>query len=59
MRFYSEFYAPQPALVDLKGHHCRGGFSTGGLIGFLYARGFPKEEWKKRVREAWDGMENL
>ncbi len=50
---YSHVYGPQPALIE---GNCRGGFSTGELIAFLYAYGFPKAEWKARVREAMDGM---
>jgi hypothetical protein len=38
---------------------CRGGFSAGELIGFLYAHSFPKEEWKDRVAEAFRDMEHL
>ena len=56
---YSAIYGPQEALVDLEGRGCRGGFSTGELISFLYARSFPKEEWRKRMQEADLGMENL
>jgi hypothetical protein len=35
---------------------CRGGFSAGELIAFLYARSFPKKEWSDRVDEALRGM---
>lgn len=38
---------------------CRGGFGISELVAFLYARSFPKEEWHKRVQEAFTGMENL
>ena len=34
-----------------------GGFGIGELMAFLYARSFPKDEWKKRVEEAFDGMQ--
>ena len=44
---------------DLVTGECRGGFSTGELIGFLYARSFPKEEWCKRVDEAFRGAKFL
>lgn len=54
---YCEVYSPQPALVDLAGRGCRGGFSVGELIAFLYARSFPKSEWRARVDEAFKGME--
>ena len=53
---YSHVYGPQEALVT---GGCRGGFSTGELIAFLYARAFPKAEWKARVAEAMTGAENL
>lgn len=53
---YCEVYGPQPALVDLAGRNCRGGFSVGELIAFLYARAFPKNEWEQRVDEAFKGM---
>lgn len=48
---YCHLYGPQPAMVDVaKG--CRGGFGTGELIAFLYARSFPKQEWRNRFEEA-------
>ena len=53
---YCHVYAPQPAMVT---GECRGGFSTGELIAFLYARSFPKAEWRARVDEAFKGAENL
>ena len=53
---YSHVFAPQEALIV---GNCRGGFSTGELIAFLYARSFPKEEWRKRVDEAFKGMQNI
>ena len=56
---YCEVYSPQPALVDLEGRNCRGGFSTGELISFLYARSFPREQWRMRVDEATRGMKHL
>ncbi len=55
---YCEVCGEQAALVDLEGRGCRGGFETGELIGFLYARSFPKDEWHARYREATNGMEN-
>lgn len=45
---YSEVYGPQPALM---GGGCRGGFGMGELIGFLYARTFPRAEWRQRWQE--------
>lgn len=53
---YSHVYAPQEAMIT---GSCRGGFSTGELIAFLYAHSFPKKEWRDRVSEAFEGMENL
>lgn len=54
---YSHVYGPQPAMMDLKGRNCRGGFGVGDLIAFLYAYGFPQSEWRERIDEAFDGME--
>lgn len=53
---YCHVYSPQPALMDLEGRDCRGGFGVGELIAFLYARSFPKSEWKSRVNEAFEGL---
>ena len=53
---YCHVYSPQEALVT---GGCRGGFSAGELIGLLYARSFPKAEWRKRVNEAFNGMTGL
>jgi len=53
---YCEVYDPQVAMVT---GNCRGGFSTGELIAFLYAYSFPKDEWRKRVDEAFEGMEHV
>lgn len=48
---YSAVYGEQPAMINVaKG--CRGGFSVGELIAFLYAYGFPRTEWRQRVEEA-------
>lgn len=53
---YCELYGPQPAMVT---GWCRGGFGTGELVAFLYARSFPKTEWRVRVDEAFRGMKGL
>lgn len=53
---YSHVYGPQETLIT---GHCRGGFSTGELIAFLYAHSFPKEEWRSRVDEAFHGMKHI
>src|SRR5207253_1703909 len=50
---YCHTHGPQPAMVDLKGRGCRGGFGVAEIVAFLYARSFPKEEWECRVTEAW------
>ena len=47
---YVHVHGEQEALVT---GNCRGGFSADELISFLYARSFPKDEWKSRVLE-WD-----
>ncbi len=53
---YCALYGPQEALIT---GWCRGGFAVGELIQYLYARSFPKEEWRKRVDEATEGMAHL
>jgi len=53
---YCHVYGPQEALVT---GGCRGGFSAGELIALLYAKTFPRSEWKNRVNEALKGMQNL
>lgn len=53
---YCHVYSPQEAMIT---GHCRGGFGTGELIAFLYARSFPKQEWRNRVEEALRGMEHI
>jgi hypothetical protein len=52
---YAEVCGPQAALIDFEAG-CRGGFGTGELIAFLYARSFPRSEWRKRFDEALYGM---
>lgn len=56
---YAHVHGPQPALVDLEGRGCRGGFSTGELIAFLYARSFPQSEWRERVDLAMRDMKDI
>ena len=51
---YCAVYSPQEAMVT---GGCRGGFSTGELVAFLYARSFPKEEWSRRVDEAFRDLD--
>jgi len=50
---YREVYGAQEAMIT---GGCRGGFSCGELIAFLYAHSFPKNEWHARVDEAFRGM---
>ena len=50
---YCHYWRPQEALVT---GGCRGGFAINELVAFLYAKQFPKEQWKEKVREAWEGM---
>ena len=53
---YCHVFSPQEAMVT---DGCRGGFSVGEIIAFLYAYPFPKNEWQRKVDEAFKGMENL
>lgn len=53
---YCALYGTQEAMIT---GGCRGGFSPGELIAFLYAHSFPKQEWSARVDEAFKGMKNL
>ncbi len=53
---YRHVYGAQEAMIT---GGCRGGFSTGELIAFLYARAFPKAEWSARVDEAIRSMEHI
>jgi hypothetical protein len=41
---YSKKWAPQPAMIDLEGRNCRGGFSAGELDGFIPG-------WRDKVSE--------
>lgn len=50
---YKHVHGAQEAMVT---GGCRGGFSVGELIAFLYAYPFPKAEWADRVDEAFMGM---
>lgn len=50
---YKQLHGEQQALVT---GECRGGFSNGELVAFLYALSFPKSEWRDRVNEAFRGM---
>ena len=50
---YKEVFGEQGAIVT---GGCRGGFGVGELVALLYAHSFPREEWRKRVDEAFKGM---
>ena len=51
---YCHLWGEQKALIE---GDCRGGFGVGELMGFLYAKGFPREEWRKRFDEAITGLD--
>lgn len=51
---YVHIYNPQEALIT---GDCRGGFSAGELIAYLYAHSFPQAEWRDRATEAFNRME--
>ena len=53
---YCSVFAPQEALIT---GECRGGFSVGELIAFLYARSFQPNEWHQRFDEAIEGIQGL
>lgn len=53
---YCAVYGPQPAMIDVEGRGCRGGFTVAEIIAFLYARSFPQGEWSRRVDEAFEGL---
>lgn len=46
---YEAIGTPQPALVE---GDCRGGFSAAELVCYLYARTFPRAEWRERFLSA-------
>lgn len=52
---YERIYGKQEALIT---GWCRGGFGTGELIAFLYARTFPEAEWRARFDEAIQSIES-
>lgn len=52
---YCHLFGAQPAMIDVE-KGCRGGFSVGEIVAFLYARSFPKDEWRERFREGQTGM---
>ena len=52
---YCHVFSPQEALIT---GGCRGGFSGGELIAFLYAHTFPREEWDIRFHQAVRGFQD-
>ena len=46
---YCQIYGEQEALIE---GDCRGGFGLLEIISLLYARSFPRTEWRKRFEEA-------
>ncbi len=50
---YRHVFGSQEAMIT---GNCRGGFDTCELVAFLYARSFPKEEWRARFDEALRGL---
>lgn len=51
---YAGIFAPQDSMIK---DECCGGFGTGELIAFLYARAFPRAEWRQRMDEALKRMD--
>ena len=45
---YCHVYRPQEAMIT---GSCRGGFGVGELVGFLYVRSFPKDQWIDKWQE--------
>jgi hypothetical protein len=50
---YRRVYGEQKELIE---GGCRGGFGVNELVAFLYASGFPANQWRARVDEAFEGM---
>lgn len=55
---YAHVHGPQEAMIDF-GRGCRGGFTSGEILAFLYARSFPKAEWRQRVDEGSHNMRGI
>lgn len=51
---YSDLYGTRQSLERLNE---RAGFGVGELLAFLYARSFPRAEWRARVDEGLRGMD--
>lgn len=50
---YKAIFGEQESLIQ---GDCRGGFGLEELTSFLYAAGFPRNEWRQRFDEAIEGM---
>lgn len=44
---YKHVHGPQESLLNPA--TCRGGFSSTELMAYLYASGYPKNEWRERA----------
>jgi len=53
---YCHVFGPQEALIT---GGCRGGFGIGELVAFLYAKSFPKDQWRARANEEFAAMQNF
>jgi hypothetical protein len=53
---YCHVHGPQEAMIT---GGCRGGFGVGEIVAFLYARAFPKDQWRERADEAFRNMRGL
>ena len=51
---YSALYGNRQSLAHLQR---RGGFGAGEVVAFLYARSFPREEWRERANEVLYALE--
>lgn len=50
---YCGVFGEQQAMIE---GGCRGGFDVIEVVAFLYARSFPKAEWRDRINETLEGM---
>lgn len=51
---YCRIFAPQQTMIE---GNCRGGFGAEELIALLYARSFPRDEWRERFDECFESGE--
>ena len=56
LRAYEVYCHVNGPQVEMVTGGCRGGFSSSELVAFLYAHSFPKDEWRTRTDEAFEGM---